>query len=35
MFDFTNSPSLNTPLTEALPPVVDCTPPKTPVPTTP
>ncbi|HWZ82934.1 MAG TPA: alkaline phosphatase family protein [Terriglobales bacterium] len=26
MFDFTNSPSLNTPLTQAGPPVVDCTP---------
>jgi phospholipase C len=26
MFDFTNSPSLNTPVTQAAPPVVDCTP---------
>jgi hypothetical protein len=26
MFDFTNSPSLNTPVGQALPPVTDCTP---------
>ena len=26
MFDFTNSPSLNTPVTQAAPPLVDCTP---------
>jgi phospholipase C len=35
MFDFSCSPSLNTLLTEALPPVVDCTPPQTPVQPTP
>jgi phospholipase C len=32
MFDFSSSPSLNTLVTPALPPVVDCTPPRTPVP---
>ena len=31
MFDFTSAPSLNTVLTQALPPSVDCTPPKTPI----
>jgi phospholipase C len=35
MFDFKNIPSLNTTLTQALPPAVDCTPPKTSVPATP
>jgi hypothetical protein len=32
MFDFNTSPSLNTAVTSALPPVTDCTPPRTPVP---
>jgi phospholipase C len=31
MFDFTSAPSLNTVLTQALPPAADCTPPKTPI----
>jgi phospholipase C len=31
MFDFKNAPSMNTVISEALPPVVDCTPPKIPV----
>jgi phospholipase C len=31
LFDFASVPSLNTDLTEALPPVVDCTPPKAPI----
>ena len=35
MFDFKNIPSLNTTLTQALLPAVDCTPPKTSVPATP
>ncbi len=35
MFDFNRAPSLNTVLTQALPPVVDCTPPHTPVQPTP
>jgi hypothetical protein len=35
MFDFSRSPSLKTVLTEALPPVNDCTPPIGPAQTTP
>jgi phospholipase C len=31
MFDFTNAPSLNTVLTQAVLPATDCTPPKTPI----
>jgi len=31
MFDFKNAPSLNTVVTQALPPATDCTPPKTPI----
>ena len=31
MFDFANAPSLNTVLTQAAPPVIDCTPAKLPI----
>jgi len=31
MFDFAAAPSLNTVLTQAVPPAIDCTPPKTPI----